>query len=94
MLSLEGHTASVVSVAFSPDGRRALTGSQDNTAKLWDTKVSPDGKGKEILPLKTHSQEVTAVAFSPDGKSVLTASRDGTAILWLAAEWKKQGDAK
>jgi WD40 repeat protein/serine/threonine protein kinase len=94
LLVLEGHTASVVSVAFSPDGRRALTGSQDNTAKLWDTKVSPDGKGKEILPLKTHSQEVTAVAFSPDGKSVLTASRDGTAILWLAAEWKKQADAK
>ena len=94
LLVLEGHTASVVTVAFSPDGRRALTGSQDNTAKLWDTKVTDDKKGKEILPLKSHSQEVTAVAFSPDGKSVLTASRDGTAILWLAAEWKKQGDAK
>ena len=97
LLALEGHTASVVTVAFSPDGRRALTGSQDNTAKLWDTKESADGKGKEILPLKAHSQEVTSVAFSPDGKSVLTASRDGTAILWLAADWntkKAELDAK
>jgi WD40 repeat protein len=34
---LEGHTGGVTSVAFSPDGRRVVTGSYDNTARVWDT---------------------------------------------------------
>ena len=33
---LEGHTSVVFSVAFSPDGRTVLTGSWDETARLWD----------------------------------------------------------
>ena len=37
LITLEGHTAAITSVAFSPDGSRAVTGSQDNTAKLWDS---------------------------------------------------------
>ena len=79
-----GHTAAVTSVAFSPDGTRVLTGSQDNTAKLWDAAT-----GKEILSLPGHTQEVTSVSFSPDGRNVLTSSRDGTAIIWLANDWRK-----
>jgi WD40 repeat protein len=84
MIHLAGHTASVTSVAFSPDSTRtrALTGSQDNTAKLWDANT-----GKEILSLPGHTQEVTSVSFSPDGRNVLTSSRDGTAIIWLAEDW-------
>jgi len=74
---LEGHTASVTSVAFSPDGTRAITGSRDNTAKIWEFK-----NGEELLTLDAES-EVTSVGFSPDGSSVLTGSRDGTLILWL-----------
>jgi WD40 repeat protein len=88
LIKLEGHTAAVTSVAFSPDGTRALTGSQDNTAKLWDATT-----GKEILSLPGHTQEVTSVSFSPDGQNVLTSSRDGTAIIWLARDWRKN-DAK
>jgi len=60
-----------------------LTGSQDNTAKLWDART-----GKEILTLKAHAQEVTSVSFSTDNRYVLTGSRDGTAIVWLAADWR------
>jgi WD40 repeat protein/serine/threonine protein kinase len=82
---LDGHTAPVGAVAFSPDasGSRLLTGSRDNSARLWDTIT-----GKEILSLPGHTQEVTAVRFSPDGRNVLTASRDGTAIIWLAEDWR------
>ena len=82
---LGGHTAAITAVAFSPDGTRVLTGSQDNTAKLWDAQT-----GKEILSLPGHTQEVTSVAFSPDGLSVLTSSRDGTAIIWQAKEWREK----
>ena len=78
-IKLGGHTAAITAVAFSPDGTRVLTGSQDNTAKLWDAHT-----GKEILSLPGHTQEVTSVGFSPDGLHVLTSSRDGTAIIWLA----------
>lgn len=82
---LQGHTASVTSVAFSPEPEptRILTGSEDYSAILWDAKT-----GQEVLTLKGHSQGVTSVAFAPDGKSVLTGSQDGTAILWLTTAWK------
>ena len=83
-MKLAGHSAAITSAAFSPDGSRAVTGSQDNTAKLWDAAT-----GKEILSLPGHTQEVTSVSFSPDGRNVLTSSRDGTAIIWLANDWRK-----
>src|SRR5690606_3519632 len=70
-------------VAISEDGQRALTGSQDNTIKLWDATT-----GKEILTLTGHQQEVTAVGFSPTGHDVVSSSRDGSAIVWLAVDWK------
>ena len=80
---LEGHSAGVNSVAFSPTGTRAVTGSRDHNAILWDART-----GNELLTLKGHSQEVTSGVFSPDGLSILTASRDGTLILWPAKNWR------
>ena len=64
-------------MAFSPDGKTVLTGSDDKTARLWDA-ATGNGSGR---PLE-HQGAVWAVAFSPDGKSILTGSRDGTARLW------------
>ena len=72
-----GHTQTVNSVAFSPDGRTILTGSDDTTAKLWNAQ-----SGALIRTLSGHAANVTAVAFSPDGRYALTASWDQTAILW------------
>jgi tetratricopeptide (TPR) repeat protein len=63
-------------VAFSPDGKAVLTGSVDNTARLWSA-----ASGKELTPPLRHQGQVTAVAFSPDGKAVVTGSQD-TARLW------------
>jgi WD40 repeat protein len=63
-----GHADPVTSVAFSPDGRLVLTGSEDRTAKLWDIET-----GEELRTFAGHTKEITSVAFSPDGREVLTA---------------------
>ncbi len=74
-----GHSHLVTSVAFSPDGRRILTGSLDQTAKVWDA-----DRGQEFLSLKGHTGYVQSVAFSPDGRRILTGSADKTAKVWDA----------
>ena len=85
---LAGHFYAVNSAAFSPDGKRIVTGSSDNTARLWDAET-----GKSIgEPLKGHESYVYSVAFSPDGKLVATASFDKTARLWDAATGKPIGE--
>ncbi len=98
-----GHTDIVGAVGFSPDGRRALTGSRDRLVKIWDAELeraepianapgSPNSgaptSGKELLTLRYHDQAVTSVGFSSDGRLVLSASLDGTAILWPTAPWQ------
>ena len=75
-----GHDHVVYSVAFSPDGRTAVSGSRDKTLKLWDVPT-----GREIRTLMGHKEMVMAVAYSPDGKSVVSASQDGTLKLWDVA---------
>jgi tetratricopeptide (TPR) repeat protein len=70
------HQRVVMAVAFSPDGRTALTGSRDGTARLWEAAT-----GKELRVFK-HPDGVLAVAFSPDGRRVLTGGEDRTARLW------------
>ncbi|HEY7315921.1 MAG TPA: serine/threonine-protein kinase [Gemmataceae bacterium] len=73
------HQDSVEAVAFSPDGKKILTGSADRTAQLWDADT-----GRTIGPVVEHPAAVEVVMFRPDG-TLLTASRgrDGLARLWL-----------
>jgi hypothetical protein len=66
-------------VAFSPDGKRIVTGSHDHTAKVWDAET-----GQEVLALRGHKHWVNAVAFSPDGKRIVTGSEDKTVKVWDA----------
>jgi parallel beta-helix repeat protein len=67
--TLSGHTGSVHSVAFSPDGKILASGSWDWTIKLWDVAT-----GKEIRTLSGHTGSVHSVAFSPDGKILASGS--------------------
>jgi len=74
----------VSSVAFSPDGRHALSGSDDKTLRLWEV-----ASGKELRRFKGHTGEVRSVAFSPDGRHALSGSNDNTLRLWEVASGKE-----
>jgi WD40 repeat protein len=80
LLILRGHTDDVLSVAWSPDGKRLATGSVDKTAKVWDA-----ASGEQVLTLRGHGGRVESVLWSPDGKRLATASWDETARVWDAA---------
>ena len=64
-----GHSDWVHSVAFSADGARALSGSTDNTLKLWDA-----ASGRPTRSFEGHSSWVRPVAFLADGARVLSGS--------------------
>ncbi len=87
-LTLEGHKGEVGSVAFAPDGKTLVSGSEDHTVKLWDPVT-----GDQRMTLRGHEQRITTVAFSPDGTTLATASWDGTVRLWRAAT-KHEVDAR
>jgi WD40 repeat protein len=77
-LALPGHTATVRSAAFSADGQRIVSGSEDQTIRVWDAQTGqPIGE-----PIVGHSNWVNSVAFSPDGKMIASASLDETVRLW------------
>ena len=64
-------------MAFLPDGRRALSGSEDNTLRLWDLAT-----GETLRTLEGHTTWVIAVAVLADGSRALSGSWDNTLRLW------------
>jgi WD40 repeat protein len=72
-----GHSARVNSVVFFPDGRLALSGSDDAKLSLWDV-----ASGRAIRSFTGHKGAVNSVALSPDGKLAISGSSDKTLKLW------------
>src|SRR5262249_21340965 len=76
VLSLKGHTREVVSVCFSPDGKR-LASAGGGEVKVWDAE-----QGTELLSLPGHTGGANSVSFSPDGKRLASACADRTVKVW------------
>jgi WD40 repeat protein len=71
-------------VAFSPDKRTMITGSTDQTARLWD--VADPHRPREVATLRGHTGTVSSATFSSNGRILATSSSDKTVRLWDVAD--------
>ena len=78
--TLEGHTESIWSLSFSPDGTLLASGSDDGTVKLWD--VAPT---ENIATFVGHRDAITSVSFSPNGTLLASGAWDGIVKVWDVA---------
>ena len=77
---LRGHDGGVLSVAFDREGRRIVSGSWDNTVRVWDA-----ASGAELACLRGHDSGVLSVAFDREGRRIVSGSDDQTVRVWDAA---------
>jgi WD40 repeat protein len=74
----------IFNLAFSPDGQRIASDSDDETIKIWDVLAE-----QEIRTLTGHTGRVTSVAYSPDGRQIASGSLDSTIKIWDASTGKE-----
>ncbi|MBI2264491.1 MAG: protein kinase [Armatimonadetes bacterium] len=75
--TLKGLTSAVLSVSFSPNGKKLASGSRDGTVIIWDV-----AGGSAEKTFMGHTDGVSSVSFSPDGKRLASGSDDKTVIIW------------
>jgi len=81
VLTLRGHTSTVRSAAFAPDGKRVVTAGDDRLGTIWNVAT-----GTPLTSLPAHTDWVVSADFSHDGNRIVTGSFDHTAIVWDAAD--------
>jgi len=75
--TMAGHSSWVICTAITPDGRRAISGSVDETLRVWDPEI-----GECLRVLEGHTDIVHDVCITPDGLFALSGSQDTTVRLW------------
>ena len=75
--TLKEHSYIVNSIAYSPDVKRIISGSGDETVKIWDANT-----GQCLKTLEGDLDYVYSVAFSPDGTKIISGSDDKTIKIW------------
>ncbi|MBE9545939.1 MAG: protein kinase [Proteobacteria bacterium] len=75
--TMEGHTGRVGSVAITPDGRYAVSGSGEGRIRVWELET-----GRSIRTMEGHGAEVKSVAITPDGRYAISGSEDRTLRMW------------
>ncbi|MBI2805281.1 MAG: hypothetical protein HYX68_09920 [Planctomycetes bacterium] len=78
------HNREINRLAFSPDGQRLASASDDGTVRIWDL-----GNGHEILVFSGHTGKVQCVAWSPDGKFIASAGMEKNIKIWNADTGKE-----
>ncbi|MFF3576840.1 nSTAND1 domain-containing NTPase, partial [Streptomyces mirabilis] len=79
-LPLRGHTSSITSVTFSPDGHTLATAGYDRTVRLWN--LSNPTQAHTLGPPLGYNSLVSSIAFSPDGHTLATGGADRDVRLW------------
>jgi len=82
-VQLTGHELDIRTLVFGNEGRWLVSGSVDDTARLWDLE---SGSQLAVMP---HGSTVTASAFSSDGQRIVTGCADGSVLVWDARSAKE-----
>lgn len=78
-----GHKGSVPALAFAPDGKRAASGGEDKTIRIWEVAT-----GRELMRCAGHSDTVLALSFTLDGTNLVSGGLDRAIHLWDVATGK------
>src|SRR5262249_9845061 len=79
--TLKDHIDAIYALAFTPDGKRLVTGAADRSVKIWDA-----ASGTRLYTLSDSTDGINAIAISPDGRRVAGGGYDQTIRIWTLGE--------